>query len=69
MIYRMENGAAKQTSGEPAGKLAAMRDQIGDSVAKSTGRIGQFISERPEICLGVALGLGLVTGWIIKRRT
>lgn len=31
-------------------------------------RIKQFVTEQPARALGIALGLGVVVGWLIKRR-
>lgn len=31
-------------------------------------RIKQYVAEKPARALGIALGLGVLVGWIIKRR-
>jgi ElaB/YqjD/DUF883 family membrane-anchored ribosome-binding protein len=40
----------------------------GSRLVRAVKTIERFIATKPEICLGVALSLGVVTGWIIKRR-
>ncbi len=35
---------------------------------EGTGLIRNFIIEKPAQALGIALGMGVVLGWLIKRR-
>ena len=36
--------------------------------AEGTGRVRNFIIEKPAQALAIALGMGVVLGWLIKRR-
>lgn len=53
---RMATGV--QSVGEP------MRTRL----SRTAGSLGQFIVQNPAVSLGLALSLGVVLGWLIKRR-
>ncbi len=36
--------------------------------SEGTGRAREFISEKPAMALGIAFGMGIFLGWLIKRR-
>jgi ElaB/YqjD/DUF883 family membrane-anchored ribosome-binding protein len=61
------------TSAEPA--LDQLRDQAqlyaavaGERLAESRDKIRQYIVNEPARALGIALGVGVLLGWLIKRR-
>lgn len=31
-------------------------------------RLEQFLADHPKACLGIGLGMGVILGWLIKRR-
>ena len=37
-------------------------------LVEGTGRVRQFVIEKPAMALGLGLGLGVFLGWLIKRR-
>jgi hypothetical protein len=70
MIDRMRE---TETSGFPGaedwresalGYAAAVRERL----ALGGERIKDFVAREPVKALGIALGLGVVVGWMIKRR-
>ncbi len=43
---------------------AAAREQIADG----SERVREYVAKEPARALGVALGVGVLIGWLIKRR-
>ncbi len=39
-----------------------------ESMSKGTRAISDYIGKQPARALGIALGLGVLLGWVIKRR-
>jgi len=70
MIDRMQDiGSGAETSldqlKEQAMTYAATaREQLADG----QGRIREYIVNKPAHALGIALGVGALLGWLIKRR-
>jgi ElaB/YqjD/DUF883 family membrane-anchored ribosome-binding protein len=70
MIHRVEDGMPQagerksSTSGAPS-----VGETVRDRTSKALRTIERLIAAKPVVCLGVALSFGVVTGWIIKRRT
>jgi ElaB/YqjD/DUF883 family membrane-anchored ribosome-binding protein len=61
------------TSAEPG--LDQLKDQAqiyaaaaSERLAKGRDKIRQFIVNEPARALGIALGVGVLLGWLIKRR-
>ena len=60
----------------PRGSTPALKETGDDSALsdyqKKFDQLRQqaegFIAKRPEVCLAVALTLGVALGWIVKRR-
>lgn len=44
--------------------VAAARERV----AEGSERVKQYIINQPAQALGIALGLGVLLGWLIKRR-
>jgi hypothetical protein len=61
----------------PASRLAASPESPGgadwQALARDQGlqALSQFeriISEHPRVCIGIGLAMGVVLGWLVKRR-
>jgi ElaB/YqjD/DUF883 family membrane-anchored ribosome-binding protein len=69
MINRIQDSMPTEPTMKSAdGGAQAGSDSIAERLNGAVKSIERFIATKPEICLGVALGIGVVTGWIIKRR-
>ncbi len=51
----------QERSREPASESAATGSKIAE-------RTRQFILDNPGICLSAALAIGVLIGWLVKRR-
>jgi ElaB/YqjD/DUF883 family membrane-anchored ribosome-binding protein len=70
MIDRVQDN---MTSAEPG--LEQLKDQAqiyaaaaSERLAEGRDRIRQYIINEPARALGIALGVGVLLGWLIKRR-
>jgi ElaB/YqjD/DUF883 family membrane-anchored ribosome-binding protein len=67
-IYDYGSVAARRAS-ELAGQSGRVLQQAAqDQLRYWSRRLGKVIAEKPGTSLGVALGIGVFIGWMIKRR-
>ncbi len=72
MIHRVKDKDGIRQSGEQESSTSGARgayEKVRGRTSEALQTIERFIATKPELCLGVALCFGVVTGWIIKRRT
>ncbi len=70
MIEQSEDGATRTLSDGPELAWLALRyAAIGRRrFIDEKGRIRDYVSREPSKALGLALGAGVIVGWLIKRR-
>ena len=70
MIDRMQTGASGLA--DQAEELKAQAFEYAESararLAEGNAFLKDYVTKQPARALGIALGLGVVLGWLIKRR-
>ena len=71
----MSIGTAGAASGSPAPDQPGVKDRAlevaataKESATKGLRSVKEYIVNEPARALGIALGLGVLLGWLIKRR-
>jgi ElaB/YqjD/DUF883 family membrane-anchored ribosome-binding protein len=57
---------AEQTLAQVKSKLSGALES--ESFAGAAKAVEDYVAKRPAVCLGVAITVGVLVGWFIKRR-
>ena len=61
-------GASKSSAEALADQIKAALNDLGETLGQEEDRIGEIISDRPIVTLASAFALGVVVGFMLRRR-
>lgn len=68
MIDRMQDAGFADQAEEFKAQAAEYAELARVRFAESSELVKEYVHKQPARALGIALGLGVVLGWLIKRR-
>jgi len=68
MIDRMQPSGYADQAEELKARAAEYAEAARVRLAEGSGFVKDYVNREPARALGIALGLGVVLGWLIKRR-